>query len=174
MPSAARFATMDGESGVATIAIAVGLGLLVRDGRVLLLKRPGPPYQGFWSMPGGKAEKGEHLQRAAEREIAEELGWELKSLGLRALVHERYEENGAPPQDWLLGVFAFAAPTGAADPPDCAWFALGDLAEADLIPTDRLMIADALGAAPPPAPLHCRRAHVRLGEGGRPLVLFYG
>ena len=53
----------------------VGVGaVLVRDGRVLLIKRASPPSQGMWAIPGGRVELGETLQQAAERELREETG----------------------------------------------------------------------------------------------------
>lgn len=54
----------------------VAVGVLVRaDGAVLLADRPaGKPYAGYWEFPGGKIESGESVERALERELAEELG----------------------------------------------------------------------------------------------------
>jgi len=48
------------------------------DGRVLLAQRlPGTPYPGYWEFPGGKAEAGESMRAALDRELAEELGIEV-------------------------------------------------------------------------------------------------
>ena len=53
----------------------VGVGaVVVRDGRVLLVKRGKPPNQGMWAIPGGRVELGETLQEAVERELREETG----------------------------------------------------------------------------------------------------
>lgn len=53
--------------------VAVG-AIVVRDGRVLLVRRGQPPSEGLWAIPGGRVELGETLQAAAEREIEEETG----------------------------------------------------------------------------------------------------
>ncbi len=56
-----------------TPVVAVG-AIVVRDGRVLLVRRGQPPSEGLWAIPGGCVELGETLQEAAEREIREETG----------------------------------------------------------------------------------------------------
>lgn len=52
-------------------------GLVVRDGRVLLIKRGKEPYKGCWSLPGGGVEPGESLRDAVCREMREETGLEV-------------------------------------------------------------------------------------------------
>jgi ADP-ribose pyrophosphatase len=54
-----------------TPQVAVG-AVVVRDSKVLLVKRGHPPGEGLWAIPGGSVELGETLQQAAEREIKEE------------------------------------------------------------------------------------------------------
>jgi mutator protein MutT len=56
----------------------VTAGLILRDGRLLLTKRPeGKHLAGFWEFPGGKQEEKETLEACLEREIKEELGMEV-------------------------------------------------------------------------------------------------
>ena len=60
----------------------VGVGAVIIDagaGRVLLVRRGGPPLQGEWSLPGGVVELGETLRAAAEREAQEETGLAVKA-----------------------------------------------------------------------------------------------
>jgi 8-oxo-dGTP diphosphatase len=58
--------------------VAVG-AIVVRDGRVLLVRRGHPPSEGLWAIPGGSVELGETLQEAAEREIMEETGLTIRA-----------------------------------------------------------------------------------------------
>jgi ADP-ribose pyrophosphatase YjhB (NUDIX family) len=51
--------------------VCVG-GVVVRNGRALIVKRAHEPRKGEWSLPGGLLELGESLQDAVRREIKEE------------------------------------------------------------------------------------------------------
>ncbi|MFO8046844.1 MAG: NUDIX hydrolase [Halomonas sp.] len=54
---------------IAAISCAV-----VREGRLLMVRRRNPPNAGRLALPGGKIEPGERLADAAERELREETG----------------------------------------------------------------------------------------------------
>ncbi len=53
--------------------IAAG-ALIVREGRVLLVKRAIEPGVGKWAFPGGHVDRGETIEEAALRETLEECG----------------------------------------------------------------------------------------------------
>ena len=58
----------------------VGIGaVVIRDGKVLLIKRGVAPGRGLWAVPGGSLELGETLQQGAEREILEETGITIRA-----------------------------------------------------------------------------------------------
>ena len=50
------------------------LAVVVRDGRVLLVRRRNEPDAGLWGFPGGHVEPGETCAECARREAAEETG----------------------------------------------------------------------------------------------------
>ena len=62
-------------------AIGVG-GVVISSGRVLLVRRGGPPLEGEWSIPGGMLEVGETLFEGVRRELAEETGMDVRVIEL--------------------------------------------------------------------------------------------
>lgn len=65
-----------------TEKIRVVAAVVARDGRFLICKRPAHKrHGGLWEFPGGKLEPGETLQAAVRRELAEELGVEVRACG---------------------------------------------------------------------------------------------
>lgn len=61
-------------------AVGVG-GVVISNGRALLVRRGNAPSQGEWSIPGGLLEVGETLVEGVRRELEEETG-------IRVKVHE--------------------------------------------------------------------------------------
>lgn len=57
--------------------VGVG-GVIVDDGRVVLIKRKYEPLAGQWSLPGGTLELGESLDAGVARELREETGLEVE------------------------------------------------------------------------------------------------
>jgi 8-oxo-dGTP diphosphatase len=55
---------------------------IVRDDKVLLVRRARPPADGLFSLPGGLVETGETLTQAVAREVAEETGLTIDPIGL--------------------------------------------------------------------------------------------
>lgn len=55
-------------------SVPIAITILSYENRYLFLKRRNPPYEGLWSMVGGKVAPGEHIQDAAKREVLEETG----------------------------------------------------------------------------------------------------
>ena len=59
-------------------ALTVDCVLFDRAGRLLLIRRKNPPFQGHYALPGGFVDVGETVEAAALRELREETGMEAE------------------------------------------------------------------------------------------------
>ena len=75
--------------------VGVG-GVVVEDGRALLIRRGSEPLRGEWSIPGGTLELGETLEQGVARELLEETGLEVRVGELIEVFDRIYFGNGEP------------------------------------------------------------------------------
>ena len=64
-----------------TPLLTVDIIILVK-GKLVLIQRMNPPYQGQWALPGGFVDVGETVEDAATREAKEETGLDVELKGL--------------------------------------------------------------------------------------------
>ena len=55
---------------------------IVRDGKILVVRRARPPANGLYTLPGGVVEVGETLMEAVAREVREETALEIEPVAL--------------------------------------------------------------------------------------------
>ncbi len=75
--------------------VGVG-GVIIDQGRTVLIKRASEPLRGQWSIPGGMLELGESLQDGVAREILEETGLQVR-VGELIEVFDRIVYEGHDP-----------------------------------------------------------------------------
>jgi mutator protein MutT len=82
--------------GVVNVAgiIPIAVCSLLKDGKILFIKRERFPFEGLLSLPGGKIEYGETLEEAAVRELEEETGIRSRFVSHLATIPEHVVENG--------------------------------------------------------------------------------
>jgi len=73
--------------------INVALGILERNGYILMIKRSANYFAGLWGLPGGKVEEGEHFDETVVRELYEETGLEVKFEKLLGVASEIVYED---------------------------------------------------------------------------------
>jgi mutator protein MutT len=65
----------------------IGVGaIIIKGGKILLIKRGNEPGAGQWTLPGGVVELGESLEEAVRREAFEECGIKIEVKELTGIV----------------------------------------------------------------------------------------
>ncbi|MCV3765505.1 NUDIX hydrolase [Rhizobium sp. TRM95796] len=98
--------------------------ILIRNGRMLLIRRKNPPSLDMFAFPGGRAEPGESPDQTALREFEEETGIAARDPTLFA-TYDLHSEN--PGRHFHLSVFLVQADAEAIaeardDAADAGWF----------------------------------------------------
>ena len=130
-----------------TEPVPVVAAVICRDGRYLLGRRPPNKRHGdLWEFPGGKVKAGESRLDAVRRELREELGLHVATLG-ELLFSIR--DPGAPFVIEFVEADASGEPQ-AHEHTRVGWFAAGELARLALAPADALFAQRLLGEAGDP------------------------
>ena len=112
--------------------LAVG-GVVIKDDRVLLVRRGKPPAFGEWAIPGGSVELGETLQQAVKRELREETGITVRA-GEICYTFEavKRDDDGRVRFHYIIidltAEYISGEPAPASDVTEAAWLTPGDLA----------------------------------------------
>ncbi|MFH1539722.1 MAG: NUDIX hydrolase [bacterium] len=83
---------------------------IILEGRVVLIERKNPPFQGMWALPGGFVDVGETVEAAAVREAKEETSLDVELLDLIGV----YSDPARDPRGHTVSVAYLAKPTGGA------------------------------------------------------------
>lgn len=86
------------------LPLSVAISALIKENKILLIKRLKGDYAGLLGLPGGKVEKDEHLSCAAVREILEESGINCEFRNHLGFVSELLVEEGVVTNHFLLHV----------------------------------------------------------------------
>jgi ADP-ribose pyrophosphatase YjhB (NUDIX family) len=68
-------------------------GVIVKDGKYLLVKRNNEPLKGEYWTPGGRIYKGEKLKDGIIRKIKEETGLVVKPISIIGIYEDFYKKN---------------------------------------------------------------------------------
>lgn len=116
--------------------LRVVAAVLLHEGRVLLGKRAPPRREaGSWELPGGKVEPGETDEEALVRELAEELGVDVRPVRLLASVVHHYPHASIELVAWECALVA--GEPEAREHSELRWLLPADVPALPLAPADR-------------------------------------
>jgi 8-oxo-dGTP diphosphatase len=119
--------------------VGVG-GVVIAEGRALLIRRGSPPLEGEWSIPGGMLEISETIVEGVRRELLEETAIEVRVLDLIEVFERITRDTDGHAKyhfvilDYLCEVLKGEARAGS-DVTDVAWVCEEELAGYSLTPT---------------------------------------
>jgi ADP-ribose pyrophosphatase len=121
-------------------APVVGVGaVVIREGRVLLIRRANEPNRGQWSIPGGVVRLGETLAQAVVREVREECHVQVDAGHVLATFDLIQRDGGGQLQYHYVLVDLVARhlngePAPGTDALEVRWVEEAQLGELDIIP----------------------------------------
>ncbi len=115
----------------------IGVGvMLVRNNKLLLVKRKYNPDAGYWSIPGGHLDLGEKVKEAAVREAEEETGFKTRVTKLAGIIDKiMRDEKGEIEYHYVLINYFVEQIEG---PPDQAPVPDDDALDAKFVPFEEL------------------------------------
>lgn len=118
------------------------VGVVVRDGKVLVLKRTedDDTYPGLWDCVGGHFEKGETAEECMMREAGEETGLKPKVRKVGRLIEYRDEYGRAIAIPFVLG--SASGRVKLTEHAECAWVRPGAARRLDSVPSMKKALDD--------------------------------
>ena len=116
--------------------------IIIKDGRVMLIRRKGAHGAGSWAPPGGHLEFGETPELCAIRETREEVGIDINNVRFIAVTNDFFEESGQHYITlWMQGDLQSGEPkiTAEDEVAELAWFDWDSLPSPLFLPFENLL-----------------------------------
>ncbi len=116
--------------------------LIIEDGKLLLIKRNIEPFAGYWDIPGGFLEEGEHPEDGVIRETREETGLIIKPEKILGIYMDNYcgEGSGATLNIYYISRLISGEISPGDDADDARWFKLDNLPKKIAFPDHALKV----------------------------------
>ncbi|MFW9922946.1 MAG: NUDIX domain-containing protein [Candidatus Thorarchaeota archaeon] len=75
-------------------------GILFKDNKIILIRRGGRTFHGYWALPGGILEEGESVEQTLLREMKEELGVDVTPIEILGV----YSDKNRDPREHTISV----------------------------------------------------------------------
>jgi mutator protein MutT len=121
----------------------VAVCAVMREGRILFIRRGGKTFSGLLSLPGGKIDFGETIEQSAMRELEEETGIRTRFLRHAATIPEHVMEGGNVIKHLMIQLceMEYLEDTGKSEF-EPVWLSMDELEKrrGDITPSDYIMI----------------------------------
>lgn len=101
--------------------------IVIRDGKILLVRRGVDPFKGYWGTPGGYNEWDETLEETVKREVKEETNMDV----IKAEQMKVYSHPSRHPKQTITVAFLVEVgegePVAGDDAEEAEWFSLDEL-----------------------------------------------
>src|ERR1041385_7808963 len=132
----------DVPAGPVKLVLVVAVALIDADNRVLLARRPpGKSMAGLWEFPGGKVHDGEAPEAALCRELAEELGIDVRDSCLAPFT---FASHRYPTFQLLMPLYLCRRWNGtmtAREGQELTWVRPARLGDYEMPPADKPLVA---------------------------------
>jgi ADP-ribose pyrophosphatase YjhB (NUDIX family) len=123
--------------------------LILRDERMLLVKRSKEPSKGKWSIPGGRLELGETISEAVMREVLEECDVRIDVIRVLEVMDNIIKDDDGKIRYHfvlidLLANYVSGEPRAQSDAQECCWITPAELDGLEMNPRLRAVITRAL------------------------------
>ena len=117
-------------------------GVLIENGKILLIRRAAEPFKGMWAVPGGRIEDDETAEECLIREMEEETGLTVEPVKLTGI----YSEPSRDPRLIIAAAYLVrrvgGSPKAGDDAGELAWFDIDKMPK--LCADHSKIVADAL------------------------------
>jgi 8-oxo-dGTP diphosphatase len=126
----------------------LGIGaVIIKEGKIVLIKRGNEPSKGKWSIPGGLVELGENLEAAVIRETKEETCLEVQTPRLIDVVENvDLDEHGKIKYHYVIIDYLVQVKAGtiqaASDAAELRWVPFGEVESYNLTASFRLFFSN--------------------------------
>jgi len=101
--------------------------IIVKNGKILLIKRDHDPFEGYWALPGGYIDFNETAEQACKREVKEETNMKTRSLRLLGIYSSPKRDIRNQTVAVAYIIKADGKPKAGDDAADTKWFPLNKL-----------------------------------------------
>jgi ADP-ribose pyrophosphatase YjhB (NUDIX family) len=131
--------------------LAVVIAMITDGDKICLLKREKRPFQGYWSLIGGKLKHSETIIEASVREAKEETGLDVELDHFCGFCHEHVKEKGEIKHSFLFMVCKMKVVGGKlkeSDEGKVSWFDISSLRDEKVVQSDLWMVENMLNKKP--------------------------